>query len=796
MNAAASTKSDNENYIFKVTNLLSRDLIISDLGGIRLKANSTIDLGKKFDVEQIKKSRALAEQIWNGDVWAWDTKGNQIGGWDPCDVETNLTESGTEESQDIAIVCLSGCLTDTISDYVGLKLADPEKYEGYLLYNVFQEKEPSEDTPKGVWFAYPDEHDGVDPYNPSINYLKHLSWGGISDLQERANAAEAVGPIRPESLILYMFDRKTEKYYIFKIKDVDFNKGEICYIRKSLKNVCMDDCKKTNIVFGTNVPDACDTYLYNNFGVSSNISPYLVTGAQSACGLTLSYQSASIKDGIATAAKEAQIYSPYRLWIEGNGERRFYIPLPGGDWQGRYLDLCNPSPLNVVEFFEGRSDLWYKLYEFYQKWNETKDKTYQDLLKGGCILGVYLEGANEEENWAKLPNVAPKYTIDTRISRDLHNRVDRELSILEDGDIRREELNDLFSTGVKFYDDFIKLLHLIGSRVLFNADKISVYVDCNDNLKAIQADQRESLDFANRIFCDSISNVQLTLSFNDLCEVTPISEIDGRVWGKVTDDNGVGISKAKVGLSPLNRSVSTDKNGNYIFLDVPFGRFDSISVEAGGYEEYEYSNVVVEKEVPSVEINFELNYVNPGDNIVYGYVRDENNNPLAEAEVSVDGDNWGYTGNTDSNGYYEFTIPNNDSQMINVYAALSPNYPERGASGSYDGASDVSVDINLDRVINLNVDVVGGTDTIIDSNINLYRLFELGPDNIQQVSIGSGSINNGFRSITFYDLPSSYNNEYVIEVFPVSSGWEDSTRTINITSTATEYFNLVETVEA
>ena len=62
--------------------------------------------------------------------------------------------------------------------------------------------------------------------------------------------------------------------------------------------------------------------------------------------------------------------------------------------------------------------------------------------------------------------------------------------------------------------------------------------------------------------------------------------------------------------------------------------------------------------------------------------------------------------------------------------------------------------------------------------------------------VGSGSIINGFRSITFYDIASSYNNEYVIEVFPVSSGWEDSTRTINITSTATEYFNLVETVEA
>ena len=130
--------------------------------------------------------------------------------------------------------------------------------------------------------------------------------------------------------------------------------------------------------------------------------------------------------------------------------------------------------------------------------------------------------------------------------------------------------------------------------------------------------------------------------------------------------------------------------------------------------------------------------------------------------------------------------------MINVYAALSPNYPERGASGSYDGASDVSVDINLDRVINLNVDVVGGTDTIIDSNIYIYGFSAPA----MRFLVGSGSIINGFRSITFYDIASSYNNEYVIEVFPVSSGWEDSTRTINITSTATEYFNLVETVEA
>ena len=181
--------------------------------------------------------------------------------------------------------------------------------------------------------------------------MKSLKWVSLADLYKEHG-------VKLLDFVLYMVDVKTGKYYILKFTSIDDKTGHVCYIRQTVKNAgCNDECDKTSVVFGTNVPDACDTYLYNNFGVSSNIAPYLVTSGQYLCELTLSYQSASIKDGKSVAAEKGQIFSPYRLWIEIDGLRKFYVPLPGGDWQGKFLDFCNPNPLNVVEFFEGRSDL-------------------------------------------------------------------------------------------------------------------------------------------------------------------------------------------------------------------------------------------------------------------------------------------------------------------------------------------------------------------------------------------------------------------------------------------------------
>jgi len=778
-----------KNYIFKVTVLSENDIILADLGGIRLRSHSTTDLGKKFDIESIKKSRSLAENIWNGDVWAWDTYGNQIGGWDLCNVEENLLESGTCESSDMAIVCLSGCNTDVISDYVALALDGDNKG----LINVFQEKEISPNSPKGVWFAIPsytESSENVDLLNPPVNYLKALSWGNLFDVYEGDAGVQEVNTAAPRIQIIYMLDRKTEKFYILQPKDVDLEGGKFCYIRKTLKTNLCGDCEKTTAVFGTNVPDACDTYLYNNFGVSSNISPYLVTGAQSLCGLTLSYQSSSLRDGRAVQSKEAQIFSPYRLWIEADGIRQFYIPLPGGDWQGRYLDFCNPSPLNVVEFFEGRSELWNRLNEFYQKWKEQKEGTYKDLVYNGCILGVYLDGNKGEDNFGVLPHLGIKFVVDSGISKDLYEAVKKETDKLSEDDKRKEEFQNLYSTGNPFYDEFLRFLYLIQSRGLFNADKISVYVDCNDEVRARQAAEIDSTEWNNFTFCDSISNINLNLQFCDLCDVTPLSEIDGRIWGKITDENGLGISGAKVTLPKWNWSVPTDKNGNYIFFDVLFGNAGSIEIDAEGYELYQSNSIFVSEEVPSVEVNFELTpKTDVASNTISGFVWDEQGNPVKGAYVEFSAEYFNGEVVCNNDGSYSFQIPGNTPQSIFI-APYAPNYQSTGATADYDGSTDIEQNFNLDPSWTLTVEVQGVGGQKINSTVSLQTRFEFAPDQyIWSPPFATADINNGLTSCEFYGLNSSYNPIRIV-VDATTPGWQDTEIQVNLNGSTTESFIL------
>ena len=785
------TIKNSKNYIFKVTVLTESDIILSDLGGIRLRGKSTIDLGKKFDLEQIKKSRSLAENIWNGDIWAWDSLGNQIGGRDLCEVETNLLESGTCDSKDIAIVCLEGCATDVISDYVALGLYE----EGTGIRNVFQiGGEKNEDPLEGIWFAIPNRAEGIDPFNPTTNYLKSLEWSSFE--YSRGRAMEVAG-MEASPILIYMLDRKTEKVYILTEKNRDgFHEGKYCYIRETLKNVLCDDCEKTSAVFGTNVPDACDTYLYNNFGVSSNISPYLITGAQALCGLTLSYQSSSVRDTKSVNKGEREVFSSYRLWIEVNGQRKFYIPLPGGDWQGRYLDLCNPSPLNVVEFFEGRSELWKTLNEYYTKWKNDKDKTYEFLLKGGCILGVYLDGKDEEATLSNLGKKVNRYVVDSRIHKDLHEAIEKEMNALSQNDRRKKELDNLFSTGNRFYDEFIRFLHFIQRRMLFNADKISVYVDCNDEVKNFQAAASQESNWSPYTFCQSISNINLTLNLCNYCDIKPISEIDGRVWGRVTDENGIGIEGARVYFPKWDWSVNTDENGVYLFLDVLFGDAGELEISAQGFEEDSYSGVIVSEEVPSVEINFSLVTSLPAEpNTISGYIYGPSGSslePINGATVQLNFEGVSTNVTTDSNGFYSYEIPSNNAQTIDVNSSKEGFYNEGESSINYDGVNDVSVDLQLQRVVNLVVNVTGNSNPVA-ARVTLYRNYEVGFENYSWVEMNYFDLNNGNTSGTFYNIGGvSVNNLYKIVVDSMSGQWIDEEREVTITSTTSESFTLTE----
>jgi hypothetical protein len=74
-----------------------------------------------------------------------------------------------------------------------------------------------------------------------------------------------------------------------------------------------------------------------------------------------------------------------------------------------------------------------------------------------------------------------------------------------------------------------------------------------------------------------------------VCLNLPAQQITGNIRGTVTDPSGAVIHGAAVTVrqaeTGLSRAATTDRNGNYVLLELPIGHY-SLRVTEEGFQEY------------------------------------------------------------------------------------------------------------------------------------------------------------------------------------------------------------------
>ena len=693
------------NYLFKVTVMAKTAVKIDDLGGITLKSGETVDLGKKFPLDRIKISGSLAEHIWEGNIWAWDSCGNQVGGWELCEVEENLANSCDHKSKDIRIVkCMEGCETDVVSDYVALMLSEKK------LINIYQERKSNEWSPSGTLWNF----DGWNTLPLDLHGMRVREW--VSLLDYLKNKDKSLSDLIDNELL--MLDRKTERYYKFKFvnvkKDSEGN-TVICYIRQTIKEALNECCEDTTeVIFSSNIPDVCDTYLFKD-GISSNLTPYLTKNAQTLSGLKISYQGSVVREGKSVSIGTPQAYSSYVLNIVIDDNKSFQIPLPGGKNTGTYLDICNATPWDLVEFFEGKSEYWRELFSYYQKFLDSKELIYMVLKEKGCILGIK---SNKDGIVVPLPKNAENrvaYSIDSEIIAQQEAHVKKLEAEFSGATPNRKEDASLFLTGNKLYDLILRMIYQIRRFAFVHGDKVSIFVSCTD---AVRSRQEAAIAEDSLVaYCQNLTNVSVTLMFTDYCDFTPIDGIDGRIWGSISNDTGAAIPGALVCIYDKNNGkqykTNTDDEGSYVFESLGFGEYEW-SVNAKGFEEGKLPNLYLTAQEPSCEASSVLNVTPPDLSAdVTGYVYDSNGDPIFNANVELGSKGLGVSVevNTNEDGYYEFIdalTKNTDGKSYDVSLDVySPGYSSSSKELTFNGTDDLSWNFNLNDVYRYQIQVTG-----------------------------------------------------------------------------------------
>src|SRR3989304_2454459 len=98
-------------------------------------------------------------------------------------------------------------------------------------------------------------------------------------------------------------------------------------------------------------------------------------------------------------------------------------------------------------------------------------------------------------------------------------------------------------------------------------------------------------------------------------------------------------------------STVADDTGYYEFSDLEADTY-TMTCEMQGYRTVTFIISIDEGEQEG--ISFELSKTQSGTGIVFGYVYDEDENPLKSVTVEIDGDDYSHSGKTDGDGYYKF----------------------------------------------------------------------------------------------------------------------------------------------
>jgi hypothetical protein len=701
--------SRNNDYLFKVTVISSKTIVIADLGGIRLESHTTHDLGRKFPIEKIRNSKSLAELIFNMDIYAWDSHGNQIGGFDLCDVEDCLRNSCCDDARDVVIFVKddNDCEVDQISEYVILTS------KVSLLINAIYEDERNgsenayiDASPFGTLWNF----DGWDLYDREgkldLHDLESREWVNFKDgLQD--NEKDFVG------MEILMLDVKSKKYYKIKFTKFNYDKDiesfGFGYVRELIKIASQDDCCDINgVTFGTNVPDACNTYLYNSFGMASNIAPHILSSASKIKSLNLSYQASLYREGspVAQTTKEPWIrISPYFLQIEINGIRAFQIPLPGEDWIGRSLDLQNCSVLDLIEFFEGRSNYWNLIKDYRDEVESLAGEELIDLINDGCVIGVYNNKraalvaeaiARVEQKFLLAKDAIERVAYSEKISAELEKLKAVLNSLVRNGNY----VFGINKTGSPFYDKVMQIILLLRKLVLLRGDKVSVYLTCEDYEKSevdggIKYPANDFVDQfptegARDILCESVSNINFVIEFESVCDFEPIEEIDSKVIGRILDEQGQPLLDIDMDVYIEDQNSEKDWNSDiinneYYLTYLPYGTY-TISASADGYDKSESIEFTLDAKSPKVEIDFLLTEVQSA--VYSGTLNDsDTGQAMVGREIGAYQKVEGKTskigsGKTDNSGNWSIDLVDKIGETLSYFEAIGDANTQ--ANGTYE----------------------------------------------------------------------------------------------------------------
>lgn len=732
-------------YVFKVTVVSNKTVIIDDLGGIMLNSHETYDLGKKFPLEKIKNSKSLAELIYTMQVYAWDSHGNQVGGFDLCDIEDCLQNSCCDDARDVVIFTKEDgdCTIDYISEYVALG-----RLESHLI-NILFERTWTENTENrdGSPFGTLWNFDGWDYFSEdgkiTLHDLESRKWDSFIDALVPNVISDYISDNLDSSIEGIMFDIQSKKYYkikFFSYSGSDSDSKGFSYIRELIKVALEDDCGDlSSLTFGTSVPDACDTYLYNNFGMSSNVAPHIVTKPSKIRSLNLSYQASTFMDGMPLSQTQKEAFtrvSPYYLQVEINGISLFKLPLPGEDWIGKTLNVQTCTILDIIEFFEGRSAYWKILKEYRDAVKELSVKRLEELLKRECVLGIYKNVELADVSPAEAKAISKRAELEATKSRleasaSVKEDLEKLKKILQEFLDKNEYVFGLYDTGTEFYQIVLRYIRLLRTLVLLKGDKISVYVGCVDDERAAVdgkiEDNAAQFEYIHQdradILCGDVSNVNFVIELEDECDFTSISKVDGRITGRILDESGRPILDKEIDVVVQMEELDEDRNtdvinrSNFVVGRLPFGS-GAIYAIGDGYTNSEKFEFTLDEKNPTFEIDF---YLTEAEEAIFsGTLYDEGGNVINTSGLTViahlkDEKETNVTTVTDGNGQFSFNLGSYIGETIAYIDAANDGvtYPRdtyQLNSTIVAGDNDTEITITASRITNM-------TFVVMDQNL-------------------------------------------------------------------------------
>jgi len=253
----------------------------------------------------------------------------------------------------------------------------------------------------------------------------------------------------------------------------------------------------------------------------------------------------------------------------------------------------------------------------------------------------------------------------------------------------------------------------------------------------------------------------------------------GSIAGTVKNSTGDPISgavvEALIGNTLIN-STTTDGTGAFNVTVDQSGSY-TIRVTASGYIPYSYSGVNIDLTDPTqthVTLPFTIVLTPSSTTYMYGYVTDENGDPVAGAQITT---SYGSSFTTDASGFYNVTdVPEGVMFDLNVSAA---GYSSTGIT-------------NLVLMSPLRYDfTIWSTSGSGYGTVNGY-VFDTSGNPISGATVSAGGVSNTTNSSGYYILVNVPSGSQTVRASRSGYNTETQTVTVNPGSTVEVNFTLSE----